>query len=75
MTIGLDASVAVAAHRNAEPSHAAARARVERVLGGPDEIVVPAIFPIDVASAMARRGVDPKVVDGYLDKLLAGAEL
>jgi predicted nucleic acid-binding protein len=73
--ICLDASVAVAAHRVGEPSHAVARARIDRVLAGTDDVVVPALFPIEVAAALARNGVDPKVIIAYLDSLLAGASL
>jgi predicted nucleic acid-binding protein len=58
MRLVLDASVAVAAARPNEPSHAASRARIERVLAGSDEIVVPAIFPIEVGASLARVG-DP----------------
>jgi predicted nucleic acid-binding protein len=73
--ICLDASVAVASQRPKEPSHAAALARVNRVLAGTDEIIVPALFPIEVASALTRGGVDAKVVNAYVDSLLDGAEL
>jgi predicted nucleic acid-binding protein len=73
--ICLDASVAVASQRPKEPSHAAARARVNRVLSGTDEIIVPALFPVEVASALTRGGVDAKVVNAYVDSLLDGAEL
>jgi predicted nucleic acid-binding protein len=52
----LDASVAVAAARPSEPFHAISRARVARVLAGDDEIVVPAIFPIEVGASLARVG-------------------
>ena len=75
MRICLDASVAVTAHRANEPSHAVSRARVDRVLAGTDELVVPAIFPIEVAAALSRNGIDPKVVIAYVDALLAHAEL
>ncbi|CAN5923889.1 hypothetical protein BH11MYX4_BH11MYX4_70240 [soil metagenome] len=75
MRICLDASVAVASQRPKEPSHAAARARVNRVLAGTDEIIVPALFPIEVASALTRGGVDARIVRTYVDSLLAGAEL
>jgi predicted nucleic acid-binding protein len=74
MKICLDASVAVAAYQSSEPSHVASRARVDRVLAGTDTIVVPAIFPIEVASALARRGVDAKTVFRYV-KLFETAEV
>jgi predicted nucleic acid-binding protein len=41
----LDASVAVAAAKPTEVTHAAARRRLTRVLSGHDEIVVPAAPP------------------------------
>lgn len=75
MRICLDASVAVAAHRATEPSHAASRARLDRVLAGTDEIVVPALFPIEVAAALSRNGIDAKVVVAYVGALLAHTEL
>jgi predicted nucleic acid-binding protein len=59
MKLVLDASVAVAASRPNEPSHAVSRARITRVLAGHDEIVVPAIFPIEVGASLARVG-DPQ---------------
>ncbi len=75
MRICLDASVAVAAVRPRERHHATARVRVDRVLAGTDEIIVPAIFQVEVASALARVGVDAKVVNTYVDALLAAAEV
>ncbi|GAC1352077.1 MAG: hypothetical protein NVS3B20_18890 [Polyangiales bacterium] len=75
MRICLDASVAVASQRPKERSHAAALARVNRVLAGTDDVVVPALFPIEVASALTRGGVEASVVIAYLDSLLAFAEL
>jgi predicted nucleic acid-binding protein len=71
----LDASVAVAASRPRERSYAAAFARVSRVLAGLDEIVVPAIFQIEVASALSRTGFEPKWVNAHVDHLLASATL
>ena len=43
----LDASVAVAAVRSAEPSYRAARARLVAFLVGIDDVIVPAIFDAD----------------------------
>lgn len=63
----LDASVAVAAVRSSEPGHAASRARLARLLRGLDEVVVPALFDIEVASALVRAGVSPHHVATYLD--------
>ena len=69
MRIVLDASVAVAAARPTEPSHASSRARLDRVLRGVDEIVVPAIFPIEVGAALARVGEPGPAVVAYVDAL------
>ena len=69
----LDASVAVASARPQEPSYAAAFGRVSRVLAGLDEIVVPALFRVEVASALARTGFEPKWIDTHVDHLLASA--
>jgi len=54
----LDASVVVASERPKEPGHARSRAQVDRVLRGDDEIVVPAIFGVEIVAALARRGHD-----------------
>jgi len=54
----LDASVVVASERPTEPAHLRSRARFDLVLRGDDDIVVPAIFGIEVVSALARRGHD-----------------
>jgi predicted nucleic acid-binding protein len=71
MKLVLDASVAVAAARPNEPSHAVSRARVTRVLAGNDEIVVPAIFPIEVGASLARVGEPPSAVCAYVDTLMS----
>lgn len=75
MRLCLDASVAVASERPREPSHAASRARVDRVLAGADDLVVPALFPIEVAAALTRVGLAERDVRAYVERLLAGAEL
>lgn len=69
----LDASVAVAAARPSELTHAAALRRLERVLRGDDEIVVPVIFQIEVAAALTRVGIPAVEVTSYVEKLLAVA--
>jgi predicted nucleic acid-binding protein len=69
----LDASVAVAAARSQEPSYAASFGRVSRVLAGLDEVVVPALFRIEVASALSRTGFEPKWIDAHVEQLLASA--
>ena len=70
-TFVLDASVAVAAVRRAEPSHAAARARLALVLAGTDHAIVPATFDAEVTSALVRAGVSPIAARRYLDHELA----
>jgi predicted nucleic acid-binding protein len=63
MRLVLDASVAVASERPLESGHAAARARIVRVLAGEDEVVVPPIFAAEVAGALVRRGhAEPLIV-------------
>ena len=73
MKLVLDASVAVAAARPNEPSHAVSRARVARILAGNDEIVVPAIFPIEVGASLARVGEPTAAVCADVDALMAVA--
>lgn len=72
----LDASIAVAAEKLNEPMHAAARARVDRVLSGVDELCVPAIFAGEVASALTRS-TNRSAVDilAYVHALLSDAEV
>lgn len=67
----LDASVAVAALRSGEPSHAAALRRCMPLFTGHDEIVVPAIFDIEVTAALTRRGLAPARVADFLAQHLA----
>lgn len=55
----LDASVAVAALRTSEPSHAASLRHCLPIFAGATAIVVPAIFEVEVAAALARRGAAP----------------
>ncbi|WP_437589714.1 PIN domain-containing protein [Sorangium sp. So ce1000] len=73
MKIVLDASVAVAAARQNKPSHAASRARVARILAGDDELVVPAIFPIEVGASLSRVGEPVTAVRDYVDALMSVA--
>jgi predicted nucleic acid-binding protein len=58
----LDAAVAVAALRTTEASHTASLRRCMPFFTGIDEIVVPAIFDVEVVSALIRRGAEPKRV-------------
>jgi predicted nucleic acid-binding protein len=67
-TYVLDASVAVAAVRPAEPSHAAARARLAALFTGVDDIVVPAIFDVEVTAALVRGKVAPASARHYLER-------
>src|SRR5439155_24357345 len=67
----LDASVAIAAVRHGEPAHLASRARLAAVLSGADEIVVPAIFTIEVAASLARVGWPPAEIEEYVATLAA----
>jgi predicted nucleic acid-binding protein len=64
----LDASVAVAALRNREPFHTEALRRCMPLFAGRDEIVVPAIFDIEVASALQRRGTTPASVTRFFER-------
>jgi predicted nucleic acid-binding protein len=64
----LDASVAVAALRNREPFHTEALRRCMPLFAGHDEIVVPAIFDIEVASALVRRGTTPASVTRFFER-------
>jgi predicted nucleic acid-binding protein len=69
----LDASVAVAAARPGEPAHRAARKRVEAFWLRADEIIVPVLFSVEVAAALARAGVALSAIRNYLKQLLGGA--
>ena len=54
------------------PNHLRARARVDAILTGRDELVVPALFPIEVTSALARRAAWPQPqIAAYVARLLA----
>lgn len=66
MKLVLDASVAVAAVRTKEPFHAASRTRLKRILRGPDSIVVPVIFTVEVGAALARVGEDPVAIRNWV---------
>ncbi len=73
MRVVLDASVAVTAYLKDQPAHGEARRRVTRILGGHDELFVPPIFAIEVASALARKGASAVAAKRYLESLLAAA--
>jgi len=69
----LDASVAVASLRPNELLHAAAVAFLSPLLKGDDAIVVPAIFRIEVASALARAGFTADQIERFVGAFLARA--
>ncbi len=71
----LDASVAVAALRSGEPCHVEALRRCMPLFAGRDEIVVPAIFDVEVVSALVRRGAAPGSVERFFEKHFASREL
>ena len=75
MTYVLDASVAVAALRDGEPGHRAALRRCMPLFAGRDQIVVPAIFDIEVTSALVRRGVAPDRVAAFFERHLTSRQL
>lgn len=64
----LDASVAVAALRDTEPSHSAALKHCLPLFGGRDSIVVPVLFDIEVASALVRRGIASDSVTRFFER-------
>jgi predicted nucleic acid-binding protein len=70
MRLVLDASVAVAAARTREPSHRAARSLVAAILRGEHEPIVPAIFSVEVAAALARVDEPLHAIRAYADALL-----
>jgi predicted nucleic acid-binding protein len=67
----LDASVAVRSMRPGEADHPAAKARITRILRGDDEIVVPAIFPVEVSASLARQGFAEAEILAFVDDLRA----
>lgn len=64
----LDASVAVAALRRSEPGHASALRHCLPLFAGRDHAVVPAIFDIEVVSALVRRGAAVDRVSLFFEK-------
>jgi len=71
----LDASVAIAALRASEPGHAASLKLCLPFFGGRDDVVVPAIFDVEVVSALVRRGAEPARVAELFDRHLATRDL
>ncbi|MBI5538099.1 MAG: type II toxin-antitoxin system VapC family toxin [Deltaproteobacteria bacterium] len=70
MTCVLDASVAVAALRIGEPRHEASLQRCQPIFAGLEQIIVPAIFDVEVTAALVRRGVPAERVIQFLDSHL-----
>ena len=68
----LDASVAASLRPN-EPHHRAAVAYLSPLLKGLDSIVVPSIFRVEVASALARAGFTGAQVARFVNGFLAQA--
>ena len=58
-----------------EPFHREARARLASLLTGIDSLVVPAIFDVEVTSALIRGGAAGASVREYLARDLAAREL
>ena len=56
-------------------AHAAAKERVDRVVAGTDEIIVPALFQVEVAFASTRAGVGAATVLPYAKQLMARTTL
>lgn len=75
MRIVLDASIAVAAARPRELAHERSRLRVSRALRGLDDIVVPALFSVEVSASLARAGESLPAVRAYVESLLGAAAL
>jgi predicted nucleic acid-binding protein len=71
----LDASVAVAALRRTESGHRDALRRCLPLFAGRDEIVVPAIFEVEVVSALVRRGAAAASVDRFFEKHFGSRQL
>jgi predicted nucleic acid-binding protein len=71
----LDASVAVAALRTTEPGHADALRRCMPLFAGQDEVIVPAIFDVEVIAALVRRGAAPTNVAAFFEKHFASRTL
>jgi predicted nucleic acid-binding protein len=74
-TFVLDASVAVAAVRPREAAYVAARARLTSLLTGADDIVVPALFDVEVTSALVRAGESASAARQYLERDLLARRL
>jgi predicted nucleic acid-binding protein len=73
MRIVLDASVAVAAQRRADPAFVASGLWLRRILSAQDELLVPTLFQIEVTSALLRAGTSMATIETYLDRLLERA--
>lgn len=71
MRIVLDACIVIASTRPSEPSHSASKVRIERVLRGEDEIVVPSFFIVETSGALSRLGQPEADILLLIDALTA----
>lgn len=70
MSFVVDASVAVAAARSEEPSHRAAWVFLRACLSEGTVLVLPALFGVEVAAALSRRGARADAIHAYVGSLL-----
>jgi predicted nucleic acid-binding protein len=75
VTYVLDASVAVAALRSSEAGHESALRRCTPLFTGSEDVIVPAIFDIEVVAALVRRGAEPGRVAAFFDAHFATRKL
>ena len=72
----LDACVAIASVKATEPLFAMASARLERVLTGADQIIVPVLFSVEVTAGLIRAAAaDADRVAAFVARLLDLAEV
>jgi predicted nucleic acid-binding protein len=71
----LDASVAVAFLRPTDANHPRALTFMQKALSAQNECLVPAIFEVEVAAALARASVDAADVHRLMAVLLARAHV
>jgi predicted nucleic acid-binding protein len=71
----LDASVAVASLRPHEPWHRRALLRLTGLLACDDRAIVPALFEIEVGSALARASVAPSEIGPLVEEIVAHCDV
>jgi predicted nucleic acid-binding protein len=71
----LDASVAVAFLRPTDANHPRVLKFMQKALSAPHDLLVPAIFRVEVAAALARASIGAGDVDRLMAVLLARAEV